>query len=267
MAEFVWDGLDHLGRQVSGSTTAHVSIGFVYDAVYARAANLSRAFGQPGREATLISARQELVSWQRSKIALSRLAKKGNILAEGWTLSPHHYLNPTDTSILHKGDGTQAVNQAITIETTAGGASCCGYIDGVPATEVYLSIFEGVAVDAAGNFYIANRSLNRILKVDSGGIITSVAGNGSEGYSGDGGPAIQARVNKPKGVTLDSEGNIYIADTYNLRIRKVDTNGIITTIAGNGTQNYGGEGIPATQTGFKHVVAVAVVIHNLNSHY
>jgi sugar lactone lactonase YvrE len=101
------------------------------------------------------------------------------------------------------------------------------------------------------------------LKIDRDGIITTVAGSGCTsygcgGFSGDGGPATQAKLDKPKGVAVDSEGNIYIADTYNRRIRKVDTNGIITTIAGNGTQTYGGEGVPATQTGFKHPVAVAV---------
>jgi hypothetical protein len=127
MVEFIWDGLDHLGRQVSGSTTAHVSVGFVYDAVYAYAdaraggigGSFVRAFGQPGREATLISAREEIILWKRSTMILHRRAQGGGELAEGWTVSPHHVVNPTDTSVLHKGDGTQAVNQAIIIRRSS----------------------------------------------------------------------------------------------------------------------------------------------------
>src|SRR5208337_2269787 len=95
----------------------------------------------------------------------------------------------------------------------------------------------GVAVDSAGNLYIADFANCRIRKVTNG-VITTVAGNGTYGFSGDGGPATNAQLYEPLGVAVDSAGNLYIADTYNYRIRKV-SNGVITTVAGGGTSYPG----------------------------
>jgi sugar lactone lactonase YvrE len=105
---------------------------------------------------------------------------------------------------------------------------------------------EGLAVDSTGNVYIADWGANLIRKVDRNGIITTVAGNGTAGYSGDGGPATQANLNQPAGLAFDTAGNMYIADQYNFRLRKVDTSGIITTVAGTGNPGYSGDGGPAT---------------------
>ncbi|MBI6545683.1 MAG: hypothetical protein HY692_02755, partial [Cyanobacteria bacterium NC_groundwater_1444_Ag_S-0.65um_54_12] len=85
--------------------------------------------------------------------------------------------------------------------------------------------------------YIADGYNHRIRKVNSAGIITTAAGSGSAGFSGDGGPATAAQLNRPNGVTVDNDGNVYIADTDNHRIRKLD-NTVITTVAGNGTAGY-----------------------------
>ena len=87
---------------------------------------------------------------------------------------------------------------------------------------------------------------NRIRKVGTNGIITTVAGNGTHGYSGDGGAATNAELYDPSGVAVDATGNLFIADYGNNRIRKVGTNGIITTVAGNGTDGYSGDGGAAT---------------------
>ena len=116
----------------------------------------------------------------------------------------------------------------------------------------------GVAVDGAGNLYIADAHNQRIRKVDANGIISTVAGNGTSGFSGDGGPAIAAQLNTPHGVATDSAGNLYIADTYNRRIRKVDANGTISTVVGDGTEGAGGDGGPAVgaQLGAPNGVAV-----------
>ena len=143
------------------------------------------------------------------------------------------------------------------LTTVAGGYPPCCYSDawsgayggdgGLANTpEVALNYPEAVAVDALGNLFIADTKNNRIRKVDTNGVITTVAGNGIRGYSGDRGPAIQASLNSPSGVALDNPGDLYIADTDNNRIRKVDANGIITTIAGSGIGGYGGDGGPAT---------------------
>ena len=99
-------------------------------------------------------------------------------------------------------------------------------------------------MDSAGNLYIADSGNNRIRKV-SNGVITTVAGNGTAGFSGDNGPATSAQLNYPQGVAVDSAGNLYIADTGNNRIRKV-SNGVITTVAGNGTAGFSGDNGPAT---------------------
>ena len=91
-----------------------------------------------------------------------------------------------------------------------------------------------MAVDAAGNLYIADENNHRIRRVDPSGIITTIAGTGEEGFSGDGGPAVEAHLNFPRGVAVDAAGNVYIADHGNHRIRKVDPSGTITTVAGMG---------------------------------
>ena len=132
------------------------------------------------------------------------------------------------------------------ITTVAGIGMPGSYIaDGTPATQAMLQYPEGVVVDASVNLYIAASGNDRILKVDSNGIITTVAGNGSTGYGGDGGPATQAMLSWPGGVALDAFGNVYIADSGNNLVRKVDPNGIITTVAGTGDWGYSGDGGPA----------------------
>jgi sugar lactone lactonase YvrE len=146
------------------------------------------------------------------------------------------------------------------IITTVAGYGTAGYSgDGGPATKAELNHPEGVAVDAVGNLFIADASNERIREVGTNGIITTVAGNGyvinngSGGYSGDGGPATNAELNDPQGVAVDASGNLFIADFYNNRIREVGTDGIITTVAGNGyvkpigTGGYSGDGGPATK--------------------
>ena len=116
------------------------------------------------------------------------------------------------------------------IDTFAGG----GLGDGGPASQARLYFPRGVAVDSTGNLYIVDSSNHRIRKVDSTGTITTVAGTGESGFSGDGGPATQALLSFARGVAVDGAGNLYIADGPNYRIRKVDSTGTITTIAGMG---------------------------------
>jgi trimeric autotransporter adhesin len=125
--------------------------------------------------------------------------------------------------------------------------------DGGPATSAEIYLPKGLAVDISGNLYIADGN-SYIRKVNTSGIISSIAGTGVRGYSGDGGPATAAELDEPQGVTIDGSGNIYIADYTNDRIRMISTNGIITTIAGNGfgaspvagDGGYSGDGGPAT---------------------
>ena len=153
------------------------------------------------------------------------------------------------------------VNPAGIISTYAGTGTPGGAGDGGPAINAQLfatSGHNGLAMDRAGNLYIADGNNQRIRKVDTAGIIRTVAGNGTPGFGGDGGPATSAMLQYPEGIAVDSAGNLYIADASNNRIRKVDTNGIITTVAGNGNVVVAGDGGPATQAAFGQPTGVAV---------
>jgi len=148
------------------------------------------------------------------------------------------------------------------IITTVAGSGTYGFSgDGGLATNASLAAPQGVAFDAAGNMLIADNDNERIRMVDSNGIINTIAGNGAGAhtgngtYSGDGGAATNAGLNQPNNITFDATGNWYIADIFNSRIRKVDTNGVITTVAGNGMTfgsyrgTYSGDGGAATNAG------------------
>jgi uncharacterized protein (TIGR03437 family) len=137
-----------------------------------------------------------------------------------------------------------------TITTVAGNGSASSSGDGGPATSAAINSPGDLALDARGNLFITsgafvgNGSGNVIRKVTPGGIITTVAGNGTAGYSGDGGLATSAALNTPEGLAVDSAGNLFISDQVNRRIRRV-SNGIIETVAGNGAAGYSGDGGPA----------------------
>ena len=145
------------------------------------------------------------------------------------------------------------------IITTVAGTGLAGYNgDNISATSADLNYPYGVAIDSSSNLYIADTDNNRIRKVNTSGIITTVAGTGSYGYSGDGGNATFAQLSYPRGVALDSSGNLYIADTWNYRIRKVNTSGIITTVAGTGSSGYSGDGGSATSAQLSGPYGVAL---------
>ena len=132
------------------------------------------------------------------------------------------------------------------INTVAGNGTFGSGGDGGPATSAQLSSTADTVVDGAGNVYIADRTNDRIRKVAPTGVITTFAGTGTAGSGGDGGPATAAQLNQPGGVALDGAGNLYIADTENHKVRKVNTAGVITTVAGTGRAGARGGGGQAT---------------------
>src|SRR5439155_996741 len=144
------------------------------------------------------------------------------------------------------------------ITTVAGRGTGQSSGDRGPATLAELIQPLSVAVDPGGNVYIADGGSNRILKVNTTGIISTIAGNGQKGFNGDGGPATSASLYYPSGVAVDPAGNVYIADAGNNRIRKVDTAGIINTIAGNDKQGFSGDGGPATSASLNAPRGIAV---------
>ena len=132
------------------------------------------------------------------------------------------------------------------ITTVAGLSGCCYSGDGGPATSAQLSEVSGVALDTAGNLFIADGGNARVRKISTAGVIATVAGNGIAAFSGDGGLATSASLTGPDSVAVDGSGNLFITDSFSNRVRKVSTDGIITTVAGNGLGGFSGDGGPAT---------------------
>lgn len=131
--------------------------------------------------------------------------------------------------------------------------------DGGAATSAWLTNPSGLAFDASGNLHVSDSYNHRIRKIDkTTGVITTVAGNGSPGSTGDGGPATSASLQQPAGITFDSSGNLYIADQENQRIRKVDTSGNISTVAGNGSKGFSADNVTATTSKLNTPTGVAV---------
>src|ERR1700744_2066758 len=135
--------------------------------------------------------------------------------------------------------------QSGNIYTFAGNGTAGFSGDGGLATAAELRDPTDVFKDAAGNFYIADKGNNRIRMINTAGIISTIVGNGTAGYTGDGGPALAASLRNPNRVYVDGAGNIYIADAGNNVIRMVNTTGIISTIAGTGAAGFSGDGGPA----------------------
>jgi uncharacterized protein (TIGR03437 family) len=132
--------------------------------------------------------------------------------------------------------------------TTVAGTGVIGYSgDGGPATKAQFNFPIGLKFDAAGNLYIADYGNDRIRKLTPNGIVTTVAGNGTYGHAGDGGPATSAQLSRPAGLAFDAAGNMYIAEYLDARVRKVARDGTISTFVGTGTNGYSGDGGPAVQ--------------------
>ena len=165
------------------------------------------------------------------------------------------------------------VNSSGTISTFAG-TGVAGYSgDGGPASAAQLNMPGDLVVDAAGNVYIADFGNHRIRRVSPGGTISVYAGTGTAGYSGDSGPALLARLYNPAGLDIDAAGNLYVTEYGNGTVRRIDAaTRVITTLAGNGTNGYGGDGGPATAAQMNAPTDVAVhgdgtaYIAELNGH-
>lgn len=251
---FTWDGLDAYNRTVQGAQPVTIQIGYVYSGVYLTPSEkpgngydqLFGHFSYYGTPATGDLARQEVSLWQNFQSSFGLWDAKAQGLG-GWTLNVHHFYDVSDKK-LYLGDGSQE----------SAGAMTFGTINKVAGADVYQPI--GVAVGPDGSIYIADAGIgyNHIGKVGTDGIMTTIAGNGSTGSSGDGGPATQASLGRPIGVAVGLDGSIYIADTGNNRVRKVGTDGIITTVAGNGSPDSSGDGGPATQAGLHAPIRLAV---------
>jgi uncharacterized protein (TIGR03437 family) len=151
------------------------------------------------------------------------------------------FVTDTDNNRLRKIQSNGIIN------TVAGNGAFRLIADGTLAANAFLFGPQGVSIDGNGNTYVADTANSSVRKITRNGVISTIAGNGSREYSGDNGPATHAGLASPVNVTPDGRGGLYIADTDNEVIRKVAADGTISTVAGNGTQGYGGDNGPATQ--------------------
>ena len=148
------------------------------------------------------------------------------------------------------------IDAALNIHLLAGNGTWGYSGDGGPASAAELYMPDGVAVDKKGNIYICDNGNDRIRMINTTGTINTIAGNGVAGFGGDGGAATAAKLNSPTGITLDASGNLYIADGSNNRIRLVTTNGLISTIVGNGTAGFAGDGGAAVSAELNNPISV-----------
>ena len=149
------------------------------------------------------------------------------------------------------------INTAGIISTIAGDGTVGMGADGVPATATQVRQVSGMCVDASGNIYLSEFYYHRIRMINTAGIITTIAGTGTPGFTGDGTPATGARLNNPTSVCLDASGNLYIADAHNHRVRMINPSGIISTVTGSATAGFSGDGGPATAATFSQPGALA----------
>ncbi|MBE2232838.1 MAG: hypothetical protein IAE85_05030, partial [Anaerolinea sp.] len=284
---FAWNGLDAYGRKLLGQQPFTARIGYVYGAVYRTPAELGRAFARVSASGAAITgarARQEVELWREWQGLTGGWDARGQALG-GWTLSVHHAYDPTATT-LYRGDGTQrrqmtgasiidsVWNGSLLRETAYsvlqaadGSLYVAGNLDRVLriGSDGAVTTVDGtqrmyptsIALGPAGELYFVGKSYT-VHRIDPGGEITHVAGNGSGGFSGDGGPATEARFSSPEGIAVAADGTLYIADRFNQRIRAVMPDGTIYSVAGNGVAGYGGDGGPATAARLNSPQDVAV---------
>jgi RHS repeat-associated protein len=250
-----WDGKDAYGRDVRGAQPAVIRIGYTYRAAQASAPREPNAWNQlsgvrmsTGRDRD----GSTLTLWQERVGTLTRLDARAGGLG-GWTLSEWHAYDALG-GVIHLGNGTQSESASLfgtnsgTIRTIAGGGASTS--DGVPATEALLTLPFRLAVGPDASVYFVDPLEHVVRRVTAEGVIDTVAGTrGVVGFVGDGGPATQARLSEPIDIAIAADGSLYIVDFGNFRVRRVGTDGIITTIAGNGNPLWSGDNGPATQAG------------------
>jgi hypothetical protein len=189
---------------------------------------------------------------------LATAAQFNTPLGVAFDKSGNVYINDRLNYRIRKVDALTGI-----ISTVAGNGVAGFSGDGGPATMASISGAPGIACDTFGNLFISDHSNNRIRKVNTAGIISTYAGTGTSGFSGDGGLADTARISLPLGITCDLAGNLYFIDGGCIGVRKINkSTGIITTIAGSGMTGYSGDGGPATSAKFYNPVAVTVDINN-----
>ncbi|MEW8000840.1 MAG: RHS repeat-associated core domain-containing protein [Candidatus Thiodiazotropha endolucinida] len=259
-----WDGKDAYGRSIVGVVPASIKIAYEYEPVYygnryETRTSINRVFGRwidtYGQDSAreIGAARNEtsmsLLRGWKSKVQPTVIGNSASSFVAqtlgtgGWSLEIQHNYDPTQKK-LHLGTGktVSAENIGFIINRVAdlGGTTAQG------------------ALDEEGNFYVAEASTHSIYKITPGGLRSVIAGSGTSGFSGDGGIATEARLHDPTDVSIGPNGELYVVDQGNHRVRMIDTDGIISTVAGNGSRNYSGDEGPAIEASLNRPYSVAI---------
>lgn len=259
---FEWDGKDAYGRDLQGSQKAKIRLGYTYKAVYqAPGGQFSNAWSRlSGAPISGNRARQEYTIWQEDETSLGSFDASAPALGL-WTLSIQHAYDPGSRSLL-MGDGSQRDTQPsrVSVLEDFAGVGYPSYNGENPAKQAYLNAPQGVAVAPDGSVVIADTENHRVRRVDTEGNLTDIAGTGNYGAGGDGGPAKEASLAAPRGVAVAENGDVYVADTGNNRIRRIRwATKTISTVAGGGEPADDlGDGLEATEARLRGPSAVAV---------
>ncbi|MCB1100669.1 MAG: hypothetical protein KDN22_34220 [Verrucomicrobiae bacterium] len=242
---FLWDGMDAYGRVVQGAMPATIRISYFYPGQYNSTTRFAQngiglvLTGSPTRDDVELSA-----SYVRWLGTLDMVAQS----IGGWTLNVHHAYDPNRQQ-MYLGDGSMrtVANIATTIRTIAGTGELPDgpHEPGTPATETSISNPWEVAAAADGTIVFGDASLHQIFRIGRDGVANVIAGTGSPGYSGDGGAALDAKINTPFGLDVAPDGTIYFCDFNNHVVRAIDPAGTIRTVAGTGIPGSSGDGGPA----------------------
>jgi len=256
---FTWNGRDAYGREVLGAVVVTTQINYVYDAVYQEVDRFG--YNGNGNVFTMNPMRQEFIFPQRQITTLERWNGKSLGLG-GWSLNVHHAYDPS-AGVLYLGNGQRRSGIYIEEEapesriiTTFAGTGVQGNSgDGGSAVEAELFSPQDVAVGNNNEVYIVSYSIVR--RVDKDGTISTIAGNGVAGFSGDGGLATNASM-KPTDIAVGPDGSLYITSAASNRIRRIDSEGVITTIAGTGVWGVGEDSVLATESDLSRPRNIAV---------
>ncbi|MCY1019272.1 HNH/endonuclease VII fold putative polymorphic toxin [Pyxidicoccus sp. MSG2] len=256
---FTWDGKDAYGRTVQGRQPVVVQVGYIYDAVYQNPSQLQAAFGAFGSGIAADKARNEVSLWTSWQDSLGAWDARPLGLG-GWTLDVHHGYDPLGR-VLHLGNGEQRGAEALGAVITRvagqpGQQGCCA--DEGPATSAYLDRPRGLAVGADGSLYIADFFNSRIRKVDPSGVIHTIAGTGTPGSAGEGGPAASAQVYYPFQLALGPDGSLYFTENGGGRVGRITPDGRLVRVAGNGLSGNAPDGVPALQAPLGDLWGIAV---------
>ena len=232
---FDWDGLDSYGRLAIGSREAQIDLDYIYPAVYYESDTFPQTFARPSPSLTVLREldRAEVVFRKSFRTRLRAPSFESGDF--GWTLSNHHRYDPASRT-LYLGNGEKRTADDVAARV----------VKALPgATSLTRSAWD-IIQTPAGDVLFSYSAIPWVYRLAPDGSLTNFAGSGAPGNSGDGGPATDARFQLPRGLAIGRDGSVYIVDTLNHRVRRVDPDGIITAFAGTGTAGFSGDGGSAT---------------------